>query len=72
MVTSNLNLDLRTDGILVTAIHPGWVLTDMGGPNALISTDECVTGIMTVLGKLHGEEESGKFYHTVTGRVIGW
>ncbi|XP_060605611.1 C-signal-like [Ruditapes philippinarum] len=72
MITSNLSLDLKSDGILCTAIHPGWVKTEMGGPNALISTEECLKGIMFVLEKLQGDEESGKFYHGVKGHVIPW
>lgn len=71
MVTSNLAIDLKSDGILATAVHPGWVKTDMGGPNALISTDESATLIMNVLAKLQGEEGTGKFYHA-KGHIIGW
>jgi hypothetical protein len=44
----------------------------MGGPNALISTEESLKGIMSVLEKLQGEEGSGKFYHGVRGDLIGW
>jgi NAD(P)-dependent dehydrogenase (short-subunit alcohol dehydrogenase family) len=72
MITSNLCLDLKTDGILCTAINPGWVQTDMGGPNALITTEESVKGIMSVLEKLKGEEDSGRFYHGVKGQTIPW
>lgn len=57
MITSNLSLDLKADGILCTAVHPGWVQTEMGGPNALISTEESMKGVMSVLEKLQGEKE---------------
>ncbi|XP_045165172.2 C-factor-like [Mercenaria mercenaria] len=72
MITSNLSLDLKVDGILCTAIHPGWVKTEMGGESALITTEESVKGIMSVLEKLQGEEGSGKFYHGFKGELIGW
>lgn len=39
MAMKNLSLELKDEGILVMAMHPGWVLTEMGGPNALIDTE---------------------------------
>ncbi|XP_045164533.2 C-factor-like [Mercenaria mercenaria] len=72
MITTNLCLNLKADGILCTAVHPGWVKTEMGGPNALIGTEESLKGMMSVLEKLQGEECSGKFYHGVRGDLIGW
>ncbi|XP_053377696.1 C-factor-like [Mercenaria mercenaria] len=72
MITTSLCLDLKADGILCTSVHPGWVKTEMGGPNALISTEESLNGMMSVLEKLQGEECSGKFYHGVRGDFIGW
>ena len=72
MVTSNLAIEFKDDGIIATAVHPGWVKTEMGGPNALISTEESVVGIMNTLAKLEGVEGTGKFYHAVRGDMIGW
>ncbi|XP_052779209.1 C-factor-like [Mya arenaria] len=72
MLTSNMAIDLKGDGILVTAVHPGWVKTNMGGPNALIDTETSLKGIMSVFAKLQGEEGTGKFYHGVKGELIGW
>ncbi|MEM7519673.1 MAG: SDR family NAD(P)-dependent oxidoreductase [Pseudomonadota bacterium] len=42
----NLASDLKADGIAVGIYHPGWVQTDMGGPEAAITTDEAVTGLV--------------------------
>lgn len=41
----NLATDLRADGIAVGIYHPGWVRTDMGGPEAEISMTEASTGL---------------------------
>ena len=38
--------ELDSLGISLLIMHPGWVETDMGGPNAPLSTAESVSGIM--------------------------
>ncbi len=47
--------DVKGDGIIAFVIHPGWVQTDMGGPNAKITTEESVSGMLEVL---HGADAS--------------
>ncbi len=42
----NLTTDLRDDGIAVGIYHPGWVLTEMGGPAAEITTDQAAEGLI--------------------------
>ena len=58
MIVKNLSVELKD--ILVVAIHPGWVQTEMGGPKALISTKESVEGIITTLAGLK-PENTGMF-----------
>lgn len=42
----NLATDLHPEGIAVGIYHPGWVKTDMGGTDADISLEQCVTGLL--------------------------
>lgn len=69
-VTRSLAIDLAGKGIKVVCLHPGWVQTDMGGANALISTEESVRGLKNVLDKL-GKKQSGCFWN-YNGEHIPW
>ncbi len=70
MVVKSLAIDLKHYGINVVAFNPGWVKTDMGGPNALISTEQSVSGMRQVISKLT-IADSGKFFD-YDGQVIPW
>lgn len=41
-------IDLKDRGIIVGLIHPGYVQTDMGGPDAEITPQESATGVRKV------------------------
>lgn len=70
MVVKNLAVDLKPIGITAVVFHPGWVKTDMGGPNALISAEQSVSGIRQVIAGLT-IADSGKFFG-YDGQVIPW
>ena len=61
---------LRPRGIIVAALSPGWVRTDMGGQGAPLTPEVSVRGLRKVLGGLR-PEDSGKFY-SHDGSPIPW
>lgn len=70
MVVKNLAIDLKSAGITAVVLHPGWVKTDMGGPDAMISATQSVSGMRHVIGRLT-LNDSGKFYG-YDGQEIPW
>lgn len=70
MVTKCLSIDLAPREIVVAAVHPGWVRTDMGGRDAPVSPEDSVAGVLNVIQRL-GPAESGGFYGH-DGEVIPW
>ena len=69
-VGKSLAYDLADKGIAVAVCHPGWVQTDMGGPNGLISTETSITSLRKVVDELT-LESSGEFFN-YDGNVIPW
>ena len=70
MVTKSLAEDLRKEGFTCVVLHPGWVRTDMGGPNGLIDADTSVLGMRSVLNNLK-DEQTGCFFN-YNGSMIPW
>ncbi|MDF0378330.1 SDR family oxidoreductase [Methylophilus sp. YYY-1] len=70
MVVKSLSIDLRGFNIVVAALHPGWVRTDMGGPNGLIDTETSVQGLRQVIASLTASQ-SGQFI-AYDGKPIPW
>ncbi len=70
MVVKSLSIDLGPLGITAVLLHPGWVKTDMGGPGALISVEESVSGMKRVIAGL-SIGDSGKFIG-YDGKTVPW
>jgi NAD(P)-dependent dehydrogenase (short-subunit alcohol dehydrogenase family) len=70
MVVKSLAVDLKGKGITSVAFNPGWVKTDMGGPNAMIAVEQSVSDMRRVIAGLT-LADTGKFIGN-DGVVIPW
>jgi len=70
MVIKTLSIDLKPAGVIAIVFHPGWVKTDMGGPQALISVTQSVSGMRRIIGRL-SMADSGKFL-AYDGQPVPW
>ncbi|HUO92947.1 MAG TPA: SDR family oxidoreductase [Rhizomicrobium sp.] len=69
-VMHGLALAWKDDDIIVALIHPGWVKTDMGGPNATLEPHQSITGMRKVIERLT-TRDSGKFLD-YSGKELPW
>lgn len=69
-VVKSLSIDLKSQSITSVAMHPGWVQTNMGGPNAEISTRESVNRLFDIFSALT-LDDSGRFID-IDGSDIPW
>ena len=69
-VVKSLSVDLKPQGITVVSLHPGWVKTDMGGPNAPVSIDESIEGMMQVIDATD-IRDTGRFLN-YDGKELPW
>ncbi len=70
MATRSLALDLAADHIFVVAAHPGWVQTDMGGPQAPLSVADSAKALLGLI-KTFTAKDSGCFFN-YDGDSISW
>ena len=70
-VMRSFAIDVKSKGIHVMLIHPGWVKTDMGGVNALVDAKTSVSGMLK-----QAEEQLSKSHadalHRFDGELIAW
>ena len=70
MLVKGLAATLASRRIVVVALSPGWVRTDMGGDSAPLSPEASVRGLRKVIGGLK-TADSGKFF-SHDGAEIPW
>lgn len=70
MVNKSAAHDLARKGISVVLLHPGWVRTDMGGPNGELSVEESVTALKRNLANVTFAD-SGRLLD-IDGSTIPW
>ncbi|GMT35546.1 hypothetical protein PFISCL1PPCAC_26843 [Pristionchus fissidentatus] len=70
MLTRRLATEWKEDNIRATAFSPGWVRTEMGSKDAMLSVEES-TGPLTKLILSLTDENNGLFYRH-NGEVLPW
>lgn len=70
MLGVNLSVDLKSKGISVILLHPGYVKTDMTQGNGLVEADESAAGLIARMDEL-GLEQTGTFWH-MDGSQLPW
>ncbi|XP_033997731.1 C-factor [Trematomus bernacchii] len=63
MLTRCLAEDFRRHNILVTAVHPGWVRTAMGGEEAPLTPQDSVGGMLSIMTTLSNKH---------SGMLLDW
>ncbi|WNG55224.1 SDR family oxidoreductase [Archangium gephyra] len=70
MAMRNMHVDLHGEGFVTISMHPGWVQTDMGGPNAPLLPEASVRGMINVMDRLKAED-GGRFF-SYEGQELPW
>lgn len=66
----SLARELAPDGICVAILSPGWVRTDMGGPNATLSVEESAQGLLREIAATDAARSGA--YRNYAGQSLPW
>jgi NAD(P)-dependent dehydrogenase (short-subunit alcohol dehydrogenase family) len=70
MFVRSLAVELKAEGFVCIAMHPGWVKTDMGGPDAELTPEQSITGMRKVIDGLKAADTGSFFQHD--GARLPW
>lgn len=70
MISKVLAVEGRKDNITVTAYHPGWAKTDMGGERAPVPVSDSVQGLIELINNQE-TAKTGRFFE-YTGEELPW
>lgn len=70
MFTVRTGQDLGREGFTIVTFSPGWVRTDMGGPQAPLSPEESISGMLKAIDALT-PASNGKFLN-YDGGTVPW
>lgn len=69
-ITKNLAHELKDANIMVFSVDPGWVKTNLGGPNAPLSIEEGIVTPIYLATESASNLQTGEFYKEK--RILGW
>ena len=69
-LVKSMSIDLAGRGISVISLHPGWVQTDMGGPDADVTIADSAAGLRGIL-ETAGSAQNGAFVD-YNGEPLPW
>jgi NAD(P)-dependent dehydrogenase (short-subunit alcohol dehydrogenase family) len=70
LLTRGLQGDAASRKLTLLTLHPGWVRTDMGGPNAAVAVEDSARGLADVMTQQAGS--GGHRFLDYTGAEIAW
>ena len=70
MVAKLAHTDYASLGVRVLSLHPGWVRTDMGGPNADVDVQTSIAGMRRVIAD--GTAFPGGCFFDYRGQSLAW
>lgn len=70
IVVKSLSIDLAPRGVTCVVVHPGWVRTDMGGPDGKLTPAESVAALRKLIAGLE-PRDTGRFFN-YDGKTYPW